>query len=111
MPLQLLTGMASRVQLMLLKTNNNYFLQNTCMPKIKHLFVILFFMTSILAKAQGDTAIYQEPYRPQIHFSPNKGWMNDPNGMVYNDGIYHLFFQYNPRAAVWGNLSWGHERV
>lgn len=49
-----------------------------------------------------------EQYRPQIHFTPEKNWMNDPNGMVYVDGVYHLFYQYNPRGNDWGNMSWGH---
>ena len=51
---------------------------------------------------------YKELYRPQIHFTPAKNWMNDPNGMVYVDGTYHLFYQYNPQGNVWGNMSWGH---
>ncbi len=49
-----------------------------------------------------------EQYRPQIHFTPAKNWMNDPNGMVYQDGVYHLFYQYNPQGNDWGNMSWGH---
>lgn len=49
-----------------------------------------------------------EQYRPQIHFTPNANWMNDPNGMVYVDGTWHLFYQYNPRGNGWGNMSWGH---
>lgn len=49
-----------------------------------------------------------ELYRPQIHFTPEKNWMNDPNGMVYADGVYHLFYQYNPLGNDWGNMSWGH---
>ena len=49
-----------------------------------------------------------EQYRPQIHFTPAKNWMNDPNGMVYVDGVYHLFYQYNPQSNDWGNMSWGH---
>jgi fructan beta-fructosidase len=49
-----------------------------------------------------------ELYRPQIHFTPAQNWMNDPNGMVYVDGVYHLFYQYNPQGNDWGNMSWGH---
>ncbi|MDE6716946.1 MAG: glycoside hydrolase family 32 protein [Muribaculaceae bacterium] len=49
-----------------------------------------------------------ELYRPQVHFTPKKNWINDPNGMVYVDGIYHLYYQYNPQGNGWGNMSWGH---
>ncbi|MEJ2593673.1 MAG: glycoside hydrolase family 32 protein [bacterium] len=51
---------------------------------------------------------YNEKYRPQIHFSPDSMWMNDPNGMVYYDGEYHLFYQYYPEDIVWGPMHWGH---
>jgi fructan beta-fructosidase len=53
-------------------------------------------------------SIYQEPFRPQFHFSPERNWMNDPNGMVYHEGEYHLFYQYNPFGDKWGHMSWGH---
>lgn len=49
-----------------------------------------------------------EKYRPKYHFTPAKNWMNDPNGLVYWKGEYHLFFQYNPKSAKWGHMSWGH---
>nr|WP_298997193.1 glycoside hydrolase family 32 protein [uncultured Allomuricauda sp.] len=51
---------------------------------------------------------YTEAYRPQFHFSPQEKWMNDPNGLVYHDGIYHLFYQYYPEDIVWGPMHWGH---
>lgn len=51
---------------------------------------------------------YREKYRPQFHFSPAQNWMNDPNGLVYYRGTYHLFFKYNPGGTTWGNMSWGH---
>ena len=49
-----------------------------------------------------------EQYRPGYHFTPNENWMNDPNGMVYYEGEYHLFYQYNPFGNTWGHMSWGH---
>jgi fructan beta-fructosidase len=53
-------------------------------------------------------AQYAELYRPQFHFSPSANWMNDPNGMVYFEGEYHLFYQYYPDSTVWGPMHWGH---
>jgi fructan beta-fructosidase len=54
------------------------------------------------------TDYYTEPYRPQFHFTPEEKWMNDPNGMVYYKGVYHLFYQYYPEDIVWGPMHWGH---
>ena len=51
---------------------------------------------------------YDQPWRPQYHFTPSHNFMNDPNGMVFYKGEYHLFFQYNPQGNVWGHMSWGH---
>lgn len=54
-----------------------------------------------------DTA-NREKYRPVYHHTPTWGWMNDPNGMFYKDGVWHLYFQYNPYGSQWENMTWGH---
>ena len=71
---------------------------------ISCLLLTLQFFASTLAQQKP----YTEKHRPQFHFSPPANWMNDPNGMVYYKGEYHLFYQYYPDSTVWGPMHWGH---
>lgn len=73
---------------------------------MKKNFGLILFILPFILKAQ--TPNYAERFRPQYHFSPQKNWINDPNGLVYHKGEYHLFYQYNPFGNIWGHMSWGH---
>jgi len=73
------------------------------------LFIAIFLIFSFTASvAQPPKPTYQELYRPVYHFSPAINWTNDPNGLLYFDGEYHIFYQYNPFGNKWGHMSWGH---
>jgi fructan beta-fructosidase len=69
------------------------------------IFLYLLLLNNIAA---AQEAAYKEQYRPQYHFSPPSHWMNDPNGMFYYEGEYHLFYQYYPDGNIWGPMHWGH---
>ncbi len=71
------------------------------------IFITITFFCQELNGQQNDI-LNKEKYRPQIHFTPEKNWVNDPNGMVFYNGTYHLFFQHSPDTTVWSNMSWGH---
>ncbi|MGN6181388.1 MAG: glycoside hydrolase family 32 protein [Mucilaginibacter sp.] len=81
-----------------MKTYTKYFLSAV---------VLLASLSAVKAQIK-DSTVYHDEYRPQVHFSPGEHWMNDPNGMVYYRGVYHLFFQYFPGGTTWGPMHWGH---
>lgn len=68
----------------------------------------LIIMGLLFASNTLQAEFYDETYRPQFHYSPPSGWMNDPNGLVFVDGTYHMFYQYYPEKTVWGPMHWGH---
>src|SRR6202050_4378891 len=84
------------------------FLHYPAKPNLPKLFLLPAVATCALLAAAPPSDQFREPYRLQFHFSPPENWTNDPNGLVYYKGEYHLFFQYNPFGTQWGHMSWGH---
>jgi fructan beta-fructosidase len=80
-----------------------------------HFYRILLILPFFMAQTHVQSQVQHEPiptneslYRPRFHFTPKQGWMNDPNGMLFLNGQYHLFFQHYPDGTVWGPMHWGH---
>lgn len=76
-------------------------------PRILVSVLFAFLLMSAFSQQQSDS-LYSERFRPQFHFTPKKNWINDPNGLLFYEDTYHLFYQYNPYANVWGHMTWAH---
>ena len=64
----------------------------------------------MIYQGKGSETMTEDRYYPGYHFRPSINWMNDPNGPIFKNGWYHLFFQYNPNSDVWGDIHWGHAK-
>ena len=78
------------------------------MKKLLLIFLSVVFGFTVNAQWFKKQPNADKLYRPAFHFIPKAGWMNDPNGMIYVKGVYHLYYQHNPNASVWGPMHWGH---
>jgi sucrose-6-phosphate hydrolase SacC (GH32 family) len=76
--------------------------------RLSRSFLLLIALVVVTGIGANIQPAFDQPFRPQYHFSPREHWTNDPNGLVYFEGEYHLFFQYNPFGDEWGHMSWGH---
>lgn len=76
--------------------------------KILALMTAFMFVGIVTSMTAQEDNLYRELHRPRFHFSPSTAWMNDPNGLVYYEGEYHLFYQHHPNDVVWGPMHWGH---
>ncbi len=75
---------------------------------MKRIGFVLLILAAFLNYRTSAQSPFREKYRPQFHFTPEKNWINDPNGLVFYGGEYHMFYQYNPYGNKWGHMSWGH---
>ena len=90
-------------------TSRRNFLQALCAaPLATAADLKLFNPPPFLEKDDAQSRLAADPLRPQFHLLPAKNWMNDPNGPIFWKGMYHMFFQYNPNAAAWGDMHWAH---